>query len=59
MSVGIGVPMTYVLLFVMPQGATEEEAEALVLPWMAYFFAYGFAIVWVVGVNGKNPHQHG
>ena len=51
-SVGIGVPMTYVLLFAMPQGATEEEAEALVLPWMAYFFAYGFAIVWVVGVNG-------
>ena len=81
-SVGIGVPLTYIMLYVLPQGATEEEAEELVPIWfdlrrspfplfrcslvrhsscssslnlggrMAFFFVYGFSIVWVVGVNG-------
>ena len=29
-SVGIGVPLTYIMLYVLPQGETEEEAEELV-----------------------------
>ena len=29
-SVGIGVPLTYIMLYVLPQGETVEEAEELV-----------------------------
>ena len=29
-SVGIGVPLTYIMLYVLPKGETEEEAEELV-----------------------------
>ena len=57
-SVGGGVPMTYVILRLLPQAtATDpaeaiEEARGLVYLWGTAFFIYGFWIVWVVGVNG-------
>ena len=35
-SVGIGVPLTYIMLYVLPQGETEEEAEELVYAQLSY-----------------------